>query len=61
MRWSPGRDSVVSGHAGSQKDQGWLSVAELAGIRAGKLATETEPRSELSAWGYLEPVTGWVS
>ena len=39
---------------------GCLSVAELAGIRAGKLATATKPRSELSARGYLELVAGWV-
>ena len=45
---------MALGPAGSQKDRGCLSVAELTGIRAGKLATETEPRSELSAWGYLK-------
>ena len=49
---------MALGRAGSQKDQGSLISAELAGIRAGKLATETELRSELSARGYLEPVTG---
>ena len=34
---------MASGPAGSQKDRGCLSVAELAGIGTGKPATETEP------------------
>ena len=46
---------MASGPAGSQKDWGYLSVTELSGIRAGKLAKEIEPRSELSTQGYLEP------
>ena len=37
---------MASGPAGSQKDRGCLSVAELTGIRTGKPATETEPRSD---------------
>ena len=45
---------MVSGPTGSQKDRRCLSVAELAGIRAGKLVTETELRSELSTQGYLK-------
>lgn len=45
---------MVSGPAGSQKDQGYLIVTELAGIRAGKPATEMELRSELSTRGYLK-------
>ena len=39
---------------GSLKDRGCLSIAEFVGIRAGKLAIEKEPRSELSALGYLK-------
>ena len=46
---------MAPGPAGSQKDRGCVSVTELAGIRAGKPATETELRSELSTRGYLEP------
>ena len=34
---------------------------ELTGIRTGKPATETEPRSELTARGYLELVAVSVS
>ena len=39
---------MASGPPGSQKDQGCLSVTELAGVRVGKPATEIELRSELS-------------
>ena len=35
-------------------------MAELTGIRAGKLAPATKPRSELSGRGYLVPVAGGV-
>lgn len=48
-------DSVVSGPVGSQKDQRYLSMAELTGIRVGKPAIETEMRSWLSAPVYLKP------
>ena len=57
---SPHGVTVAPTPTGSQKDQGCLSAAELAGIRAGKPATATKLRSELSARGYLVPVAGWV-
>lgn len=43
-------DSVVSRPSGSQKDRGYLSVAELPCMRMGQPAAKTEPRSGLSAW-----------
>ena len=41
--------SVPSGPAGSQKDRGCLSVAELVGIGTGKPATKTEPTEARSS------------
>ena len=53
--WNPHCDSVVSG---SQEDQRCLSAPELPGIRAGKPAANTEPRSGLSPRGCHKLIRG---